>query len=70
MNITINEFIISKIRSAKDGEAILTQLIDLTKRDNTEYHRGALHGYLLALTRQNIITGNDAIAILEQLRHS
>ena len=70
MNITIPEAVLEKIMHSKNGKVVVKQLLDLTSRENTEYHRGALHGFLLALTRQDIITGDEAIDILEQLRRN
>ena len=67
MNVKISERIVQKIRLAKDGEAILAMLIDLTKRENNRYRRGIIHGYLLALTVQGIIDNEDALEILDQI---
>lgn len=67
VNIEISEAIIAKIRSELDGEAVLAKLIELSKRTNTEYHRGILHGYLLALNLTGVITLDDAMDILDQI---
>lgn len=67
VNIEISEAIRAKIRSELDGEAIFAKLLELSKRTNTEYHRGILHGYLLALNLMGIITRDDALDILDQI---
>lgn len=68
MNITVSEDILAKIKKRKGGTALISTLLDLTGRSNTEYHRGVLHGYLLSLTTTGVITGDDAISILEQIQ--
>ena len=67
MNITVSEDILAKIRKRKGGTALVSTLLDLAGRSNTEYHRGVLHGYLLCLTTTGVITGDDAMCILEQI---
>lgn len=66
MKIKVPNDTMEKIRIAKNGNILAEQLDTLISRDNTDYQRGALHGFLLALTRLDIITGNEAIAVMEQ----
>lgn len=67
MEITINEFILNKIRASKYGSDHVAMILDLTRRPNIPYNRGVLHGYLLSLTTLGIITGDEAISILDQV---
>ena len=67
MNIKIDEAIIAKIKQVKHSVAILNMLDIITKRPNTEYNRGVVHGYLLTLSTEGIIGGDDALSILEQI---
>lgn len=67
MNITIDESIVEKIKRVRDGIAILNMLETIANRQNTEYNRGVVHGYLLTLTTTGVIDGKDAFSILEQI---
>ena len=67
IKVYINKQIQDSIRNSKDGEATLAMLIQITRRPNTEYNRGIIHGYLFALTTQGIINNSEAIALLEQI---
>lgn len=67
MNIKISESIITKIRKAEYGSAILDMLISLCDRQNTAYNRGILHGYLLMLTTTEVLSKDDAFELLGQI---
>ncbi len=67
MKITIRPDTIEKIKKAKSGNAVVEMLETLCERDNTEYNRGVLHGYLLTLTTIGVISGGEAIDILDQI---
>ena len=70
MNIKISDITLEKIRCSKNGMEIADKLLEITTRPNNEYNRGVLHGFLFTLTMQDIITGDEGIAILEQIRRS
>lgn len=42
------------------------KLDELMTRPNTTYNRGILHGFLLALTTEDRIDGQEAIGLLEK----
>lgn len=67
MKITVRPDTIEKIKKAKKGNAVVEMLETLCERDNTEYNRGVLHGYLLTLTTIGVISGGEAIDILDQI---
>ena len=67
MDIKIRESTLEKIRTLKYGSAVEVMLSDIISRPNTTYNRGILHGYLLALTTEDIIDSDDAMAIFDQI---
>lgn len=67
MNIKISESIITKIRNAEYGEAVLAMLLSFCDRQNTAYNRGIVHGYLLMLTTIEVLSNEDALELLEQI---
>ena len=70
MNITIRPEILEKIRCSRNGMEVANKLVEITQRENTEYNRGILHGFLFTLTMQDIISGDEGIEILEQTRRA
>ena len=65
----IPETITRKI-DEKMGEQYTDKLIELTDRDNNDYNRGVIHGFLITLTMGEAITGNEAIAILDLFKEA
>ena len=65
----IPETITRKI-DEKMGEQYTDKLIELTVRGNNDYNRGVIHGFLITLTMGDVITGSEAIAVLDLYREA
>ena len=68
MTIKIRPSVIQKIRKARNGELVMEKLQNFSDRPNNQYTRGILHGYLLCLTMQNVLSKADAIEILDSVQ--
>ena len=67
--MNIPETITAKINE-KMGEQYTDKLIELTDRDNNDYNRGVIHGFLITLTMGEVITGSEAIAVLDLFKEA
>ena len=66
MNIKISDFTLEKIRCSKNGMEVANKLLEIAARSDSKYNRGVLHGILLILAMQDIITVSEDTAILIQ----
>ena len=67
INIKIRQSVADKIKRKKNGQELLDRLILQSEKVNNRYNRGVLHGYLLVLTIQDIISNDEAVEILDQI---
>lgn len=68
MQISIRPEVLEKITKARRGKVVAEKLQEFSDRPNNQYTRGILHGYLLCLTTEGIITKDDAVEILDSVQ--
>ena len=66
MTVKIDEQIWKKIKNSPNGVERALALEHIIGKVNNCYNRGTLHGFLLALTTDDVISNYEAISILEQ----
>ena len=66
MTVKIDEQIWEKIKNSPNGIERAITLKYIIGKVDTKYNRGTLHGFLLALTTDGVISNYEAISILEQ----
>ena len=66
MTVKIDEQVWEKIKSSPNGVERAIALKYIIGKTNNSYNRGILHGFLLALTTDGVISNYEAISILEQ----
>ena len=70
INIKIRQSVADKIKRKKNCQELLDRLVLQSEKVNNRYNRGVLHGYLLVLAIQNIISNDEAAEMLDQVDHT
>ena len=70
MNVKLYDHIERKIKTydMDNGTHFYDKLMEKVNKPDTQYYSGIVHGFCLALVELEIITGGDAVDILELRR--